>query len=134
MSQWFLLQAAKHGSLNSKVRHAGDLGNIKTNSNGETTIDIKIMPGTPSSVTTLFGENKITGRSLVIHQLKDDLGLNGTLESESTGSAGSRLACAIIEEKVDEAAALEWYIYLLIALFIVLLIIIAVLTYIYCKR
>ena len=91
----------------------------------------------PGSSTTLFGSNTIIGRTLVIHAGEDDLGLKDTPDSASTGSAGSRLACAIIEEKIDEEKALEWYIYLLIALVAILLLIVVVfiiLRYCNCKK
>ena len=80
----------------------------------------------PESSTTLFGPNTIIGRTLVIHAGEDDLGLQNTPDRGATGSAGKRLACAIIEEKIDEEKALEWYIYLLIALVAILLLIVIV--------
>ena len=38
----------------------------------------------------------ILGRSVVVHDGEDDLGLGGTAESLKTGNAGGRMACAII--------------------------------------
>ena len=38
----------------------------------------------------------IIGRSIVIHENKDDLGLGNNKESKKTGNAGKRIACAII--------------------------------------
>ena len=128
------LQAGQHGSVSSVVRHAGDLGNIVANEDGKATFNIILMP---DSSTKLFGPNTIIGRTLVIHAGEDDLGLANTSDSASTGSAGSRLACAIIEEKIDEEKALEWYIYLLIALVAILLLIVVVfliLRYCNCKK
>ena len=40
--------------------------------------------------------SEIFGRSIVIHDGIDDLGLGGNEESLKTGNAGSRMACAII--------------------------------------
>ena len=91
-----------HGGPNSKIRHVGDLGNITANKNGvakKTFFDHKIK---------LKGRNSIIGRSVVIHQDEDDLGLGGVdrfgnivdpdLRKESliTGNAGPRIACGVI--------------------------------------
>ena len=57
---------------------------------------------------TLFGNDTIIGRTVVIHTGEDDLGLGGLndkgeiidaavhRESLKTGNAGGRMACAII--------------------------------------
>ena len=113
-----------------KESHAGDLGNIQANKEGIAEIKIYINPGCQ---TTLFGENTIIGRTLVIHKGEDDLGQGNSDASQSTGNAGSRLACAVIEDS-SEGKALQWYIYLLIALAILFLIIIAYLLFQYFKK
>ncbi|ABM45758.1 superoxide dismutase [Spodoptera frugiperda multiple nucleopolyhedrovirus] len=80
-----------HGAPNSIERHVGDLGNIEAKkSNSLTEID-KI-----DNVMTLFGENSIIGRSLVIHADRDDLGVGGHVLSKTTGNSGARIACGII--------------------------------------
>ena len=80
-----------HGGPNSKERHVGDLGNIKANSKGvveQVIYDSKIkLRGTKSN---------IIGRSVVIHQDEDNLGIPGDEESLKTGRAGSRIGCAVI--------------------------------------
>ena len=82
-----------HGSTfdTSRQCHAGDLvGNIKTDSKGEYSfsyIDSKL---------SLVGSLSVVGRSVVIHDGVDDLGLGGNEESLKTGNAGGRMACAII--------------------------------------
>lgn len=91
-----------HGGPNSKERHVGDLGNITANKLGKankTFYDSKIK---------LKGKYSIIGRSVVIHDLEDDLGLGGIdkkgnvidkkvhLESKKTGNAGKRIACGVI--------------------------------------
>ncbi|KAA0722169.1 Extracellular superoxide dismutase [Cu-Zn] [Triplophysa tibetana] len=45
---------------------------------------------------TLFGKLSIIGRSVVIHEGKDDLGRGGNAESLLNGNAGRRLACCVI--------------------------------------
>lgn len=91
-----------HGGPNSKERHIGDLGNIISNKKGEcikTFVDSKIK---------LKGKNSIIGRSVVIHDLEDDLGKGGVdknnniineqvyNESKKTGNAGKRIGCGVI--------------------------------------
>ena len=91
-----------HGGPNSKERHVGDLGNIKANKSG------KCKTSFSDSKIKLKGKNSIIGRSVVIHDLEDDLGLggldeNGNIidlkrhqESLKTGNAGKRIACGVI--------------------------------------
>jgi len=78
-----------HSGRKNKKRHIGDLGNVNTR-NGKTKgsfIDYKI---------SLSGKNNIVGRSIVVHELKDDLGKGNDQESLKTGNAGARLNCAKI--------------------------------------
>ena len=86
-----------HGSLEvvGMERHAGDLiNNIKFNDQGKFEFDyeddmLNLYP---------YAEN-ILGRSVVIHEKEDDLGLGkGDLKEESlkTGNAGKRICCGII--------------------------------------
>lgn len=79
-----------HGGIDSKVRHAGDLGNIEVSKNG--TCDCIIY----DKVIKLNGKYNIIGRSVVIHEKEDDLGLGGDKESLITGNAGKRIACGVI--------------------------------------
>lgn len=81
-----------HGGLASAVRHNGDLGNVLANDQGVATIKI-----TDSKISLVGGsELDIKGRSLVVHEKKDDLGQGGNEESLKTGNAGGRLACGVI--------------------------------------
>ena len=79
-----------HGDRLSKNRHVGDLGNIKPNKNGE------VNKRFTDKLLKLRGKNSIIGRSVVIHEDRDDLGLGGNAESLKTGNAGKRIACGII--------------------------------------
>jgi len=80
-----------HGGPNSKVRHVGDLGNIKTNAKGEAKYSFC------DSVIKLRGtKSNIIGRGLIIHEDEDDCGKGGNAESLKTGNAGKRIACAVI--------------------------------------
>ena len=83
----------KHGSLNSKERHVGDLGNILSKNN--------ISKGSfiVNDISLNRKKINILGRTIIIHEDEDDLG-NGKgerrAESLKTGNAGKRIACGII--------------------------------------
>jgi len=80
-----------HGGKDSSVRHVGDLGNIETDSAGNCKMKFR------DSMIKLRGyKQNIIGRSIVIHEKKDDLGNGGDEESLKTGNAGKRIACAVI--------------------------------------
>jgi len=85
--------ALTHGGPDDVTRHVGDLGNIFT-ADGESATSIDIV----DEVITLFeGTEGIIGRTLVIHAGEDDLGDGGTPDSGTTGNAGSRVGCGIVE-------------------------------------
>lgn len=73
-----------HGSMGSG--HAGDLGNIIAK---DSKISMILR-------TTSFTTDEIIGRSIVIHEKIDDLGMGGNAESLKTGNSGKRIACAVI--------------------------------------
>ncbi|KAG7208553.1 hypothetical protein KM043_014769 [Ampulex compressa] len=79
-----------HGAPGDKVRHVGDLGNIRANSAGEAFVNIT------DDVISFHGKNNILGRAFVVHSGEDDLGLGNTTLSSTTGNAGDRWACGII--------------------------------------
>jgi Cu-Zn family superoxide dismutase len=83
-----------HGDLNDENSHAGDLGNIVTNSKGISIMELK---------TDKFYVEEIIGRSVVIHRDTDDLGKGSNKDSLVTGNSGKRIACAVIgfSEKSD---------------------------------
>lgn len=79
-----------HGAPEDAVRHVGDLGNIETNASG-------VAKGSKTDkLVTLFGENSILGRTVVVHGGQDDLGKGGHPDSLKTGNAGGRPACGVI--------------------------------------
>ena len=80
-----------HGSLNSTIRHLGDLGNITADANGNVNTTV-----TTNAITLRGLQRNIIGRSVVIHADEDDLGKGGNEESLKTGNAGSRIGCAVI--------------------------------------
>lgn len=67
--------------------HKGDLGNIKTDVDGNCNMSIK---------TDKFIVDEILGRSIIIHQDEDDLGLGKSDDSKTTGHSGARIACSVI--------------------------------------
>ena len=80
-----------HGGLDSKTRHAGDLGNIVSKD--------KIAKGRLyASKLSTNPKNKynIVGRMIIVHEDRDDLGKGGDEESLKTGNAGKRVACGVI--------------------------------------
>jgi Cu-Zn family superoxide dismutase len=79
-----------HGDISAVTRHVGDYGNIVTDANGN------IITSFNDTVSTLYGPFGVIGRTLVLHQLQDDLGLVNNTGSLATGNAGARIACAVI--------------------------------------
>ena len=79
----------EHGGVHSKVRHSGDFGNVKKGVTYRYFIaGAKILSG-PSAF-------RVLGRSVVIHEGKDDLGLGDKPDSKTTGGSGARIGCAVI--------------------------------------
>ena len=81
-----------HGGPDDSVRHAGDLGNIIADENGNGIYDKE------DKMLKIYGSHNssIIGRSVVVHAGEDDLGKGGNEESLKTGNAGARVACGVI--------------------------------------
>ena len=79
-----------HGCPGMKERHVGDLGNLKTDANGNAKYVMS------DDVIKLRGKCNIIGRGLIIHADPDDCGLGNQPDSLTTGHAGKRIACAVI--------------------------------------
>ncbi|CAK8576269.1 unnamed protein product [Lathyrus sativus] len=82
-----------HGAPEDEIRHAGDLGNIVANAEGNTGVAEATIVDNQIPLT---GPNSVVGRALVVHELEDDLGKGGHELSLSTGNAGGRLACGVV--------------------------------------
>ena len=79
-----------HGCPGMKERHVGDLGNLKTDSNGNAKYTMT------DNAIKLKGKCNIIGRGLIIHADPDDCGKGNMPDSLTTGHAGKRIACAVI--------------------------------------
>ncbi|KAJ8682979.1 hypothetical protein QAD02_018771 [Eretmocerus hayati] len=79
-----------HGDLHGKIHHAGDLGNLKADSNGVAMINIQ------DAALSLEGKHSVIGRAIVIHSRADDLGEGHDSISTMNGNEGIRWACGII--------------------------------------
>lgn len=67
--------------------HAGDLGNISTDEHGICKMSIAVSK---------FSVSEILGRSIIIHEDEDDLGMGKFEDSKTTGHSGARIACSVI--------------------------------------
>lgn len=79
-----------HGAPEDSDRHVGDLGNFKTDGQGNAKGSVS------DSQIKLIGEHSVLGRTIVVHAGTDDLGKGNTEESKKTGNAGARPACGVI--------------------------------------
>ena len=80
----------EHGGPSDAERHVGDLGNIESNGDFETKFELN------NQMINLVGEWSVVGRSIVVHQDEDDLGMKGFPDSKTTGHSGKRIACGVI--------------------------------------
>lgn len=90
-----------HGNLNDTNSHIGDLGNLETyrstikSSEGNKIINMVNTEFIANRV-RLRGSRSIIGRSLVVHDQEDDLGLGNFPDSLTTGHSGKRIMWGII--------------------------------------
>jgi Cu-Zn family superoxide dismutase len=115
-------QNKTHGAPTDDERHVGDLGNFKTDGQGNAkgSVDDKLIkligsesvigvcvsfPSFPLHLDPKFTSYTTTGtetatnatqRTIVVHAGTDDLGKGGHEESKKTGNAGPRPACGVI--------------------------------------
>lgn len=78
----------QHGEMNPEGPHAGDLGNLRVESNG--TADVSILADRVSLADDASSLLKPGGTSLVIHATLDDL------KTDPSGGSGDRIACGVI--------------------------------------
>ena len=84
----------KHGILNQKGKHAGDLPNIHVPESGTLTIEaLATQVSVKEGDNRLFDEN---GSALVIHTGPDDY------HTDPAGAAGARIACGVIAKPATE--------------------------------
>jgi len=74
-----------HAGPSAAVRHAGDLGNLEADAEGEAHLELTV-----SNITIADLENPIVGRGVIVHAGEDDL------TSQPTGAAGARIGCGVI--------------------------------------
>ena len=79
-------ETKSHGMPNSGMNHAGDLPNIKSDTNGNAIYSAKLHG---FAVNT--GPTGIVGRSVVVHRDPDDY------KSQPAGNSGPRIACGLIK-------------------------------------
>lgn len=73
-----------HGLPDQDKRHAGDLGQMKADSNGATDYEVTVK-----NISIDPGPHCILGRAVIIHEKGDDGG-------QPTGNAGSRIGAGVI--------------------------------------
>ena len=74
-----------HGSPHAPEHHAGDLGNLWVDANGEGH-HVILMP----ELTVAAGDHSVRGRAIIVHAGVDDL------VTQPTGNAGGRIGCGVI--------------------------------------
>ncbi|HTM44108.1 MAG TPA: superoxide dismutase family protein, partial [Polyangiaceae bacterium] len=79
-------QSNDHGLPDKEHRHLGDLGNIKIGADGKGSYDIMVAGANLAD----SDPNSFLGRSIVVHEKKDDGG-------QPTGNSGGRIGCGEIK-------------------------------------
>ncbi|KAI0228331.1 Superoxide dismutase [Cu-Zn] [Lamellibrachia satsuma] len=81
----------QHGGPDNTERHVGDLGNVIQDTNGNASVTIL------DHLVSLEGNYSVVGRAIVIHEGEDDLGKGNHSDSKTSGHAGARIGCCVIE-------------------------------------
>ncbi len=80
----------QHAGPTEPKRHAGDLGNLEADANGNATFTI-----TTDALRVGSGDRDVIGKAIIIHGDPDDL------TTQPSGNSGGRIACGVIEKKED---------------------------------
>ena len=75
-----------HGQHPGPERHGGDMPSLKSDSNGNASVNFEL-----DIITVDAGPASIVGRGLIVHVQPDDY------KTQPTGNAGARSACAVIQ-------------------------------------
>ncbi len=78
----------KHSSHTDPNRHAGDLGNIKSDKNGVAEISLTLPGLNLSSSDKTYS---VLGRAIIVHADPDDM------VTQPTGNSGARIGCGVIK-------------------------------------
>lgn len=78
----------QHGSPEDDVHHAGDLGNLEADEEGNAHLELEV-----DFITLSEGAHSVMGKAVIVHAGPDDL------KTQPTGNAGARLACGVIRSK-----------------------------------
>jgi Cu-Zn family superoxide dismutase len=72
-----------HGCPQGRTRHAGDLGNVEVDAEGNGHLELTV------STLSLAGANSLVDKAVILHSATDDCA------TQPDGNAGSRLACGV---------------------------------------
>lgn len=89
-----------HGDINADPSHAGDLGNLEVDADGNFEHEV-LAEGLTMQSGEMNSLNDADGSALVIHAGEDDLA------TDPSGESGDRWACAIIFASPDEQGTPE---------------------------
>jgi Cu-Zn family superoxide dismutase len=77
-----------HGGPKARVRHLGDMANVKADKDGRASVDVVVEGVTLQDKDG--APTEILGKALVVHAMPDDY------KSQPSGSSGDRIACGVI--------------------------------------